>query len=102
MFIIANFLEALGRILDIGINIFILLIVFRAVISWVNADPQNPIVQFLQKSTDPLLVPVRRILPFSLKWAIDISPIIAVLLLIFVQSFVVRTLFDLAVRMRMA
>ncbi|HNQ50609.1 MAG: YggT family protein [Candidatus Omnitrophica bacterium] len=99
MFIIVNFLEALGRILDIGINIYVLLIVFRAVISWVNADPHNPIVQFLQKATDPLLVPIRKFLPFSWKWSIDVSPVIAILLLIFVQSFLVRTLFDIARRL---
>jgi YggT family protein len=100
MFIIANFLEALARVLDIAINVFIWLIVIRAVISWVNADPFNPIVQFLQKSTDPLLMPIRKIIPFTQKLAIDVSPIIAVLILIFAQSFVVKTLFDTAVRLR--
>jgi len=85
MFIAANFLEALGRLLDICINIFILLIVLRAIISWVNADPFNPIVQFLEKSTEPLLRPIRKMLPFSLKWSIDISPIIAILALIFLN-----------------
>jgi YggT family protein len=102
MFIVANFLVAFARVLDIGLNVFILLIVIRAIVSWVSVDTFNPIVQFLNKSTDPILFPIRRILPFSLKWGIDISPIIAVLVLIFAQSFVVNTLVDVATRLRLA
>ncbi|MFA5100204.1 MAG: YggT family protein [Candidatus Omnitrophota bacterium] len=102
MYIIANFLVAIARVLDIAVNVFIWLIVIRAIVSWVSVDPFNPIVQFLNKATDPLLYPIRRMLPFSLKWGIDISPIIAVLALIFAQSFAVNTLIDIATRMRMA
>ena len=102
MFIVANFLVAFARVLDIGLNVFIWLIVIRAIVSWISVDPFNPIVQFLNKSTDPILFPIRRLLPFSLKWGIDISPVIAVLVLIFAQSFVVNTLVDVATRLRMA
>jgi len=102
MFIVANFLVAVARVLDIAVNVLIWLIVIRAIVSWVSVDPFNPIVQFLNKVTDPILFPIRRILPFSLKWGIDISPIIAVLALVFAQSFVVNTLFDIAARLRMA
>jgi len=102
MFIAANFLVAVARVLDIAVNVFIWLIVIRAIVSWVSVDPFNPIVQFINKSTDPLLFPIRRILPFSMKWGIDISPIIAVLALIFAQSFVVNTLVDIAARLRLA
>jgi YggT family protein len=102
MFIVANFLVAVARVLDIGINVFIWLIVIRAIVSWISVDPFNPIVQFLNKSTDPLLFPIRKLLPFSLKWSIDITPIIAVLILIFAQSFVVNTLVDIAMRLKMA
>ena len=102
MFIVANFLVAIARVLDIAVNVVILLIVIRAIVSWVSVDPFNPIVQFLNKTTDPILFPIRKLLPFSLKWGIDISPIIAVLILIFAQSFVVNSLVDIATRLRMA
>ena len=102
MFIIANFVSAVARVADIAVNIFIWLIVIRAIVSWISVDPFNPIVQFLHKSTDPVLVPIRKLLPFSLKWSVDITPVIAVLALIFAQSFVIGSLYDIATRLRMA
>lgn len=102
MFLVANFLIAIARVLDIAVNVVILLIVIRAIVSWVSVDPFNPIVQFLNKTTDPILFPIRKLLPFSLKWGIDISPIIAVLILIFAQSFVVNSLLDIASRLKLA
>jgi YggT family protein len=75
-------------------------VLIRALLSWVNPDPYNPIVQFLEKCTEPVLAPIRKVLPPSLKFGIDISPIIAFLAIIFIKSFLVSTLLDLAVRMR--
>ena len=102
MIIISNFLAAVAQILNIFFNILWLLIVIRALISWVNPDPFNPIVQFLQKSTEPILYRVRKILPFSLKFGIDISPFIAILIIIFLQLFLVNTLRDLSVNLRIS
>jgi YggT family protein len=98
MFILANLLFSIARLLDIVITIVYWLIIIRALVSWVNPDPFNPIVQFLQRSTEPILAPIRRALRMQF-WAIDISPIIAVLGLIFIQSFLVQTLRDLATRL---
>ena len=100
MFIFSNFLLGLARVLDIGLTILYWLILIRALISWVNPDPYNPIVQFLYKITEPVLYPIRRILPLGLKFGIDISPIIAFLLIIFLKSFLVNTLLDLSMRLR--
>lgn len=100
MFVISNFLSALAGILDIALTVLYWLILIRAIISWVNPDPYNPIVQFLYKTTEPLLYPIRKILPLDFKFGIDISPIIAFLLIVFLKSFLVRTLLDLAVRLR--
>jgi YggT family protein len=72
-------------------------ILFRALISWVSPDPFNPIVQFLHRVTEPILEPIRRIMPMM---PIDLSPIIAFLLIIFLKSFLVGTLYDMALRMR--
>ncbi|HEC32176.1 YggT family protein [candidate division KSB1 bacterium] len=93
MFIIRNFLVALAQILNIAISIYIWIVIIRAVISWVHPDPYNPIVQFLVRSTEPLLQPIRRFLPTT---GIDFSPFILILALYFVQRFLVSTLYDLA------
>ena len=73
------------------------LILVRALISWVNPDPFNPVVQFLTRATEPILQPIRRLLP---PMGIDISPIIAFLAIIFLKSFLVATLFDIGMRLR--
>jgi YggT family protein len=99
MFVLSNFLVALARILDIVLTVLYWLLLIRALISWVNPDPYNPIVQFLYKTTEPILYPIRRILPFSLKFGIDISPLIAFLIIIFLKSFLVKTLIDISLRL---
>ena len=99
MFIVSNLLFSVARLLDIVITLLYWIIIIRALVSWVNPDPFNPIVQFLQRATDPILAPIRKVLRMQL-WAIDISPIIAIFVLIFAQSFLVRTLTDLATRLR--
>lgn len=100
MFVISNFLSAVAHLLDIVMTIMYWFILIRALISWVNPDPYNPIVQFLYKTTEPVLEPIRRLLPFTLRAGIDISPVIAFLAIIFAKSFLVSTLLDLAVRLR--
>lgn len=100
MFVLSNFLVAVAHVLDIVLTILYWLILIRALISWVNPDPFNPIVQFLYATTDPILYPIRKLLPLSLKWGIDISPIIAFLIIIFMKSFLVGTLIDMSLRMQ--
>ena len=101
MLILANLIYALATVLNILITILIFLIFFRALISWVNADPYNPIVQFLYKVTEPLLGPIRRMLPVGFRAGMDISPIAAFLILIFIRLFVVKTLIDLSIKWKM-
>ncbi len=100
MFVLSNFLIALARILALGLSILYWLILIRALISWVNPNPHNFVVQFLYKTTEPILEPLRKILPRALRFGIDISPIIAFLAIMFLKSFLVRTLIDLAMRLR--
>jgi YggT family protein len=101
MFILGNLLSALADILNIVLTILYWLILIRALISWVNPDPYNPLVQFLYKTTEPVLYPIRKLLPLDFRFGIDISPIIAFLLILFFKSFLVRTLMDLALRLKM-
>jgi YggT family protein len=95
MFVLSNFVIALARIVDIVLTLYMWIIIFRAVISWVNADPYNKIVIFLYRATEPVLSPVRRILPLR-NVGIDLSPIIVILVIIFLQYFLVETIIQLA------
>jgi YggT family protein len=99
MFIASNLLSALATILDIALNAYMWIIIIRAIVSWVNPDPWNPIVQFLYRATDPVLRPIQRMLP-TRGWGIDFSPLVAILAIIFLQRFVVASLSDLAWRLR--
>jgi YggT family protein len=97
MFVLSNFLVAIARVLEVVLEAAKWLILIRALISWVNPDPFNPIVQFLERVTEPILAPIRRLLP---QMPIDISPLIAFLILFFLKQFLVQTLFDLAFSIR--
>jgi len=99
MFILGNFIYAFAYVLDIALTILYWLILIRALISWVSPDPSNPIVQFLYKSTEPFLEPVRRMIPFW-NMTIDISPIIAFLIIFFSRMFIVKTLMEIAIRIK--
>ncbi|NQU73748.1 MAG: YggT family protein [Candidatus Omnitrophica bacterium] len=95
MFVLSNFLVAAAQVIGVIINVIWWLIIIRALISWVNPDPYNPIVQFLYRTTEPLLIPFRRIIPAH-KIGIDLSPIFAILVLMFLRYFLVNSLIDLA------
>jgi YggT family protein len=98
MFIAANFLVALAKILDIALTFYMFVIIIRAIISWVNPDPYNPIVRFLNSITEPVLSPIRRRIPIHFG-GIDFSPLLVILAIIFAQTFVVRSLMQIAERL---
>jgi YggT family protein len=95
MFVAANFMMALAGIVDFLLTAYMWIIIGRAVISWVNADPHNPIVRFLYEVTEPVLGRVRRLLPMSMG-GLDFSPIIVIVIIMFLQSFLVPTMKQLA------
>ncbi|HBR14833.1 MAG TPA: hypothetical protein DD723_04725 [Candidatus Omnitrophica bacterium] len=97
MFIMGNFIIAIAKILDIVLFWCYWLILIRALISWVNPDPFNPIVQFLMRMTEPFLAPIRRFLPSS---PIDLSVVVAFFVIIFLQTFLVASLKDIGYYMR--
>lgn len=99
MFILANFIQALAVVLGYLIEILWWLIIIRALLSWVNPDPYNPIVQFIERSTEPLLAPFRRLVP-SYRIGMDVSPILALLLLYFLKIFLIQSLLGIAFRVR--
>jgi YggT family protein len=95
MFVAQNFLMAVAQLVDFVLTAYMWIIIGRAIISWVNADPYNPIVRFLYEATEPLLGRIRRILPINMG-GIDFSPMILIMAIIFLQSFLVPTLKRLA------
>lgn len=97
MFVLSNFIFSFAKVADILLTILYWLVLVRALVSWVNPDPLNSIVQLLYRTTEPILEPIRRFLPAS---AIDFSPIVAFLAIIFLKSFIVSTLFDVSYRIR--
>ncbi len=97
MFVMAEFVRALAGVLYTVIQIYIIIVVVAALISWVNPDPYNPIVRFLRAMTEPVFGFVRSKLPIPAV-GIDISPIIVLLVLYFLQYFLVGTLNQIAVR----
>lgn len=99
MFIIVNLLDAIAVIIHYILTIYLWLIVIRAILSWVNPDPYNPIVNFLYQVTEPVLYRIRRYLPLR-GVAIDISPIVVFIIIIFLDRFLVQTIQDIALRLK--
>jgi YggT family protein len=94
MFAIGFFLQAIAKVIDIVLFIFMWIVIARAVLSWVNPDPFNPIVRFIHNITEPVLYSIRTKAPVSFG-GIDFSPIIVFLGIIFLRIFLVNTLFEL-------
>ena len=97
MFVLSNLIDAFATLLDLVLTLVMWLVIIRALITWVSPDPNNPIVQFLYSATEPILRPVQRMMPPM--GGIDITPIIVIFAIIFLKSFIVQTLHDIAFRM---
>ena len=98
MFVFGNVLFGITRVLDMILSIYIWIVIVAALITWVNPDPYNVIVRVLRQLTEPLFGTIRRKLPFG--GGIDFSPVVAILLIYLTKWVVIRTLYDLAVRLR--
>ena len=97
MFVFTNFLNAVAYVIEILLNIYMWIVIARALISWVNPDPYNPIVNFLYRATEPVLSRVRRIIPDM--GGIDLSPLIVLLIIYFLKEFLVRSIYMISYRM---
>jgi len=91
MFVFGDLFITIARIVDLLLEAYKWVVIVSALLSWVNPDPYNPIVRFLYSVTEPVFRPIRRLIGYRLG-PIDISPIIVILAIIFIQSFLVRTL----------
>lgn len=100
MFVLSNICIAVGTVLDKVIWLYSVVLIVAVLITWVRPDPFSPIVQFLRSATEPVLEWVRRKLPFTMAGGLDLSPIVVLLGLQVIHMVVVRSLFDLAYRLR--
>lgn len=98
MFMLGNFLMAIAKLVNFALSAYVWIVIARAVISWVNADPYNPIVRFLRQVTDPVLMRIRRVVPIM--GGLDLSPMILILIIVFLQSFLVPTLQQVAMNLQ--
>jgi YggT family protein len=96
MYVLSDLLLAIAKLVDYALYLYMWIIVIRALLSWVNPDPWNPIVRFLYQVTEPVLRPIRRRLPHS---GIDFSPLIVVLVIMFIRPFIVSVLEKTAIRL---
>jgi len=99
VFLAGNLILALANLLHLVLQAYFWIIIARAVLSWVNPDPFNPIVRFLYRVTEPVLRPIRYRLP-TLSMGIDLSPMVVILAIFFLDSFLISTLRDLALSLR--
>ncbi|MGH7391870.1 MAG: YggT family protein [Candidatus Rokuibacteriota bacterium] len=92
MFALGYLFTALGNLVDLVIQVYIIVIIIRALISWVSPDPYNPIVRFLYRITEPVLRPIRHRLP-TVAMGLDLSPVVVILALMLLQRFLVPVLY---------
>ena len=98
MFVFGNLISALASLLDWLLNALWLVVLINALLSWVRPDPSNPIVMFLERVSNAVCDPIRRLFP-TVFGGLDLAPLIALLAIGFLRQFLVHTLRDLAFRM---
>jgi YggT family protein len=98
MAVLGNLVMALAQVLHLLLNVYMLLIIARAIISWVSPDPYNQIVNFLYRATDPVLRYVQRIIPPL--GGIDLSPILVLIVIVFLDQFLVGSLREFGFRLK--
>jgi YggT family protein len=99
MFVASNLVLTIARLVELLLWAYFWIIIARAVLSWVNPDPFNPVVRFLYRVTEPVLRPIRHRLP-TLAMGLDLSPMVVLLGIYFLESFLVGSLRDLAISLR--
>ena len=101
MFVLANVLVGLAKVLDMVLWLYWWILLGRAVTSWVSADPRNPIVGFLYAVTEPPMRLIRRRLPTSLRYfPLDVAFLVLLGLIVFAQYAIVPSILEYAMVLR--
>ncbi len=101
MFIVGNFVYAAAVVLNLALTVYMWIIIIQALLSWVNPDPYNPIVRFINQITEPVLNQIRSRIP-TVFGGMDFSPIVVILAVIFLKAFLVKSLFDVSQKLLVA
>lgn len=99
MFVAGDFIIAAAVVIDKLLSVYMLVVIVRALLSWVRPDPYNPVVRFINGLVDPVAYRISRVIPTRIGM-VDISPIILIALIWFAQSFLVRVIMDVGARLR--
>jgi YggT family protein len=99
MFVVGNLLSAVVTVLDMVLYLYMWIVIIAALLSWVNPDPYNPIVQFLRKVTEPVFYPIRRMMG-GYGMGIDLSPLVVIFVIYLLRLGVVPSLREIAMRMQ--
>lgn len=92
MIFFANFLIAFANIIHRVLMVYTLIVIIRAVLSWVHVPSLYTVSVILYHLTEPVLKPVRRFFPPYKMGGLDISPIIVILLIWFLDAFLVKSM----------
>ena len=87
--------NSIYQLVNLVFQVYIFIVVARALISWVGPDPYNPIVRFLYQATDPVLDRLRRLLPLQFG-GFDLSPLALLLALYVVKDLLLNLIVQLA------
>ena len=81
--------SAIFQVLHAILSIYFWIVIGRAVISWVNPDPYNPIVRFLHNATDPVFARIRRFIPLQFG-GMDFTPIFVLIVIGVLQNILAQ------------
>lgn len=98
--VLGNFVFAIAKLLDLAISLYVIIIIIRAILSWFNPNPYGSGMMFLTRITDPVLERIRRLLPLGGGVGLDLSPIIAIFVLLFIKYFLVVSLYDISANLK--
>jgi len=82
----------IARIVDIILEIYLWIIVVRAILSWVRPNPFNPVVRFIYALVDPISFRIAKIIPTRIGM-VDIAPLILIIMVMVLQKFLVEMLY---------
>lgn len=99
MFILANVVVGLAKVVDAILSLYFWVVIASAVLSWVNPDPYNPVVRIVRNLTEPAFYRIRKWLPFTFIRGLDLSPIVLLLAIQLANSIIVQSLYQLAIRL---
>jgi YggT family protein len=99
VYALGYFLYAVATVLDKLLWAYMWIVIIRAVLSWVRPDPYNPIVRFINNLVDPVSYRISRIIPTRIGM-VDISPLILIVIIYFLQAFLVPVIAETGMRLR--